>query len=42
LITYTRGQIRVINRSDLESRACECYAAVKKEYQRLLPAVTIT
>jgi CRP-like cAMP-binding protein len=42
LITYTRGQIKVINRSDLESRACECYAAVKKEYQRLLPAVTIT
>lgn len=42
LINYTRGQIRVINRTDLESRACECYAAVKKEYQRLLPAVTIT
>jgi CRP-like cAMP-binding protein len=42
LITYTRGQIRVLNRTDLEKRACECYAAVTKEYERLLPKVKNT
>ena len=35
-ISYRRGHISVLNRSDLESRACECYAVVKKEYDRLL------
>jgi CRP-like cAMP-binding protein len=37
LIDYTLGRIRVLNRQGLESRSCECYAAVKKEYDRLLP-----
>lgn len=39
LITYSRGNITVINRPQLEKRACECYAAVASEYARLLPAV---
>jgi Mn-dependent DtxR family transcriptional regulator len=37
LIKYTRGKIEVINRVGLEKRSCECYAVVKKEYDRLLP-----
>jgi len=38
LIRYSRGHITVIDRSGLESRTCECYSVVKKEYERLLPA----
>ena len=38
LIKYSRGQITVLNRPGLEMRTCECYAVVKKEYDRLLPA----
>jgi CRP-like cAMP-binding protein len=37
LIEYHRGHIRVIDRKGLEERVCECYAVVKKEYDRLLP-----
>jgi CRP-like cAMP-binding protein len=37
LINYSRGHIRVLDRKGLESRSCECYAAVKREYDRLLP-----
>jgi hypothetical protein len=37
LIDYTRGRIRVLDRPGLEMRSCECYAVVKKEYDRLLP-----
>jgi CRP-like cAMP-binding protein len=37
LIEYSRGRIRVIDRPGLEARVCECYAVVKREYQRLLP-----
>lgn len=37
LIRYTRGKIEVIDREGLEARTCECYAVVKKEYDRLLP-----
>ena len=39
LIRYTRGRITVLNRPGLEKRTCECYAVVKKEYDRLLPAI---
>lgn len=37
LIKYSRGHIAVLDRAGLESRSCECYAVVKKEYARLLP-----
>jgi CRP-like cAMP-binding protein len=37
LIDYRRGRITVIDRGRLEKRTCECYAVVKKEYDRLLP-----
>ena len=38
LIRYSRGRIKVLDRAGLEERTCECYAVVKKEYDRLLPA----
>jgi CRP-like cAMP-binding protein len=37
LIQYARGHITVLDRAALERRSCECYAVVKKEYDRLLP-----
>jgi CRP-like cAMP-binding protein len=39
-ITYARGHIKVLDRSGLEECTCECYAVVKKEYDRLLPTQT--
>jgi len=39
IIRYRRGHISVIDRSGLETRACECYAVVKKELDRLLSDV---
>ena len=38
LIRYARGHITVLDRAGLEARTCECYAVVRKEYDRLLPA----
>ncbi len=37
LIRYSRGRISVLDRTGLEARTCECYAVVKREYDRLLP-----
>ena len=42
LIDYQRGRITVLARPGLERRTCECYAVVKKEYDRLLPATIAT
>jgi len=39
IISYRRGHIAVLERSGLETRACECYAVVKKELARLLSDV---
>jgi CRP-like cAMP-binding protein len=39
LIQYQRGHITVLDRTGLEHRVCECYAVVKKEYDRLLPGM---
>ena len=36
VIRYARGHISVLDRVGLEQRSCECYAVVKKEYDRLL------
>jgi CRP-like cAMP-binding protein len=40
LITYNQGAFTVIDRPRLEQEVCECYAVVKKEFERLLPNVT--
>jgi CRP-like cAMP-binding protein len=37
LIHYSRGHIIILDRVGLEQRVCECYAVVKKEFDRLLP-----
>lgn len=39
LIRYARGHITVLDRQGLECLTCECYAVVKKEYDRLLPPI---
>jgi len=41
LIHYNRGHIVVLDRPLLEAQACECYAVVKREYDRLLPPESI-
>ncbi len=38
VITYSRGLIKVLKRSKLETKVCECYEVVKNEYARLLPS----
>ncbi len=40
LIRYARGRITVLDRPALEQRTCECYAVVKREYDRLLTSGT--
>jgi len=42
LISYHRGHITVIDRPGLEARVCECYAVVKREYDRLLNHGAVT
>ena len=39
VISYRRGHISVLERAGLESGSCECYAVVKKEFDRLLSDV---
>jgi len=38
LIRYSHGHIVILDRAGLEERVCECYAVVKREFERLLPA----
>lgn len=40
IIRYARGRITVLDRSALAQRACECYGAIQREYERLLPQST--
>ena len=40
LIRYARGRIEIIDRKGLEAQVCECYAVVRREYDRLLPPTT--
>jgi CRP-like cAMP-binding protein len=35
LIRYSRGEINILSRKGLEAAACECYAAVVKDYTQL-------
>jgi CRP-like cAMP-binding protein len=36
LITYSRGNVAILDRAGLKKRSCECYAVSKKEFDRLL------
>ena len=40
VIEYESGRITVLNRPKLETLSCECYAAVKRETDRLWPAAS--
>ena len=40
MIRYQRGRIFAIDRAGLEERCCECYAALKRETERLLQIPT--
>ena len=35
IINYNRGMVEILNRPELESASCECYVAVKQEFERL-------
>jgi hypothetical protein len=37
IIVTSRGHITVLDRAALEKITCECYAMIRKEYDRLLP-----
>lgn len=37
LITYRRGRIELLHRDRLELAACECYGAIRANFERLLP-----
>ncbi len=37
LIRYRRGIVDILDRAGLEAIACECYGAVRDNYERLLP-----
>ncbi|MBV9078846.1 MAG: Crp/Fnr family transcriptional regulator [Methylobacteriaceae bacterium] len=39
LIAYGRGRIRILDRARLEAAACECHAAVRAHFERVLPEV---
>jgi CRP-like cAMP-binding protein len=36
VIRYSRGRIRMLERAGIELRACECYAEVRRHYERLV------
>ncbi len=38
ILNYVRGRITILDRARLEACSCECYAEIKREYERLLPA----
>ena len=37
LIRYSRGQMVILDAPGLEQAACECYRAIKDEYDRVFP-----
>jgi CRP-like cAMP-binding protein len=36
VIRYAYGRITILDRAGLEAAACECYGAVRRQYERLL------
>ena len=36
LISYSRGEISILNRAGLEAKCCECYETVQLDYERLI------
>jgi CRP-like cAMP-binding protein len=36
IIRYTRGHMKILDRARLEESACECYATVRGQFERLL------
>jgi CRP-like cAMP-binding protein len=40
LISYGRGNIRIVNREGMEAAVCECYRMFRDEYERLFGAET--
>jgi CRP-like cAMP-binding protein len=39
LIAYRRGRIELLDRAGLELAACECYGAIRANFERLMPHV---
>jgi CRP-like cAMP-binding protein len=39
-IRYSRGRVEIVDRAGLESAACECYAVIASEYERLIGAAS--
>ena len=37
IISTSRGRLRITDRAALEARACECYKAVKSNFDHVLP-----
>jgi CRP-like cAMP-binding protein len=37
LIQYSRGRIQILDRKGVEQAACECYAVVKREMDKVAP-----
>ena len=42
LIHYCRGHITVVDRPRLEAKACECYAVVRRAFNRLRAGMIAT
>ncbi|HEY8015492.1 MAG TPA: Crp/Fnr family transcriptional regulator, partial [Dongiaceae bacterium] len=38
-IRHSRGMLRIVDRRKLEHQACECYAYLRRHYERILPGV---
>lgn len=37
LVRYSRGKVRILDRTGLEAMSCECYGVVREHYRRLFP-----